>query len=111
MGKCCLCGCWFPKIDVDFHCVYPIKTSTAAVGEFQHRDFCRACTLHKHNKKTSKTANLHNTPMQESPLFHKVLVSKETVLELSIMIKPLVVNKSFCLNDTVGPDDLLQLGR
>lgn len=56
LGKWCLCGCWLPKIDVDFYCVYSIKTATAAVGEFQHRDFCHASTLHKHNKKISKTS-------------------------------------------------------
>lgn len=25
LGKWHLCGCWFPKIDVDFYCVYSIK--------------------------------------------------------------------------------------
>lgn len=67
LGKRCLCGCWFPKIDVDSHCLYSVKTATAAVGEFQHGDFCRDCTLHTTQKYVSsescqtKSSNLGYT--------------------------------------------------
>lgn len=71
LGKCCLCGRWFPKIDVDSHCVYSIKTTTAAVGEFQHRDFCRACTLHKHNKKYPSHHNFYTQSWERCQTRHQ----------------------------------------
>lgn len=60
LGNFCPCGCWFPKIDVDFHCVYSVKTATAACGRVSAQGFLSCLHLAQTHENVQNIRNHHN---------------------------------------------------